>query len=108
MKIIRVLILVITVFSLFFSCTFPWVKKEIIDRKIYGVIIQKYIDHSDHGAAFIEYNMGDNDLKLWVDAWPGAMWNDMKIGDSVIKKSGSTKIRIKKPDGKFHDYEMEP
>jgi len=94
----------------FNNCSINFGKKDDEKKDIHGILTLKYIDMDSHGSAVIEYKMDTVNYKFCINHWgrKNDMWGYLKIGDSIIKPSGSLTIRVKKNEGSYKDYEYQP
>ena len=73
---------------------------KIIDsyeqEKFTGTIINKYIDKNEHSFNKIIIQEDNRERTLLFDQEIGGIYNFFNVGDSIVKKEGSLKVRVKR------------
>ena len=100
------LIIILLILSTFFISCSGWNshKKKVLIENVSGIVINKYIDHSDHGNRVAKYKNGTDTLECSLEGWEDGIWKYVQIGDSIIKPMDSLSIIVKKQDGSFKDF----
>ena len=95
------IIIGIVVIYIFFYVNTPTYEDEVkgtIDayraQQYSGVIINKYIDKEQHLFKKIIIKEGNNERTLLFDAEIGGIYDFFSIGDSIVKKENSLKVKI--------------
>ncbi|WP_294251430.1 hypothetical protein [uncultured Chryseobacterium sp.] len=73
---------------------------EMREKEIKSSITGKYINHNNHNIPFLVY--GNKDSIIIYKDW----WDQIFIGDSIIKPKGSVEIRIKNSN-RFEKFNYE-
>ncbi|BFO64694.1 hypothetical protein [Chryseobacterium sp. KCF3-3] len=66
---------------------------EVKEKEIKSLVIKKYINYDNHNIPFLVY--GNKDSIVIYRDW----WENIFVGDSIIKPKGSLEIVIKNPNG---------
>ena len=67
-------------------------RDNIVNEQYKGLVINKFLDQSNHNARRIKLSNG----KEIDDYWPTEKEVEIKIGDSIIKEKMSTNIIVKR------------
>lgn len=84
----------ITSCNMIFSCT-SWVEENIKPKYIYGIVVNKNEEKACHGKLL--FNSMDNkidSLAICICSPFQEKWNQVEIGDTIIKKAGEVSIEI--------------
>jgi hypothetical protein len=97
-------LMVFLLFALNFSCIQYDSGKEFSKSNSYkGIIVGKYIrPHSDGMRAFA-IKAGTIEFEEIVDFYP-KLWEDGKVGDSIIKPADTLMIIVKNKDRKYQEF----
>ena len=104
----RILFVLLSSISII-SCTIDFTKKDTEKKEIYGKVIEKYKDESNHMEPTIIYENKNGEFKYQVSDWAikSDFWEYLQTGDSVIKPSGVLTLRVKKKNGDYIDYKYQ-
>ena len=100
--------LIVIIFVLFsISCGLNLNKKSIEKMDIHGIVLEKYLDHHNHGTTTVVYEMNKVQIKFDLTDWikDNNIWEYIQLGDSIIKPTGTLTMHIKKSNEEYKDYE---
>lgn len=103
-----VLTLLLIALSFFNYACGPYNRNTIINESCTGVVVKKYINYSNHAAhtLWVQGKGGINDIcYITTNSLDSIyLYNKISIGDSLIKKPGSSLYHIKS-SAKDYTYE---
>ena len=78
-------------------------EKELKPMDIEAKIVNKYIDKKDHAAKVIVLNQDNHSYEIvYDDRYTTNFWEFIQPGDSMIKRSGSLDVKIKRGQKEFN------
>jgi predicted house-cleaning noncanonical NTP pyrophosphatase (MazG superfamily) len=67
---------------------------ELRSESYIGIVTKKYVDKDEHYFITVEIKLKDEITSWILDNDKSGLYDYLKIGDSIVKKNGTYKVRI--------------
>ena len=79
--------------------------KNLRESSISGVVVEKYREKWNHGSPIVKLNTG---VEVGVVSWAKSsfLWEQIEVGDSIIKPIGELDLQLYKKNGDHFLYKF--
>lgn len=93
-----------SILFLLFSCNYVQKRTKDLEKREYnGVVIKKYKEKWNHGSPVVKFSSG---IEFGVGSWAkgSQLWENIDVGDSISKPSGTLILKLFKQNGGQESY----